>query len=155
MNTILYFSPTGVVYETQAYSKADIAQLVHDRGLQCLTSTDRQFDFWFAPSTQRCQRRANRHATELLLTSTNFTAKTVPLLRGGVVVATHDADGELDGLSWPQLDVVIARFRAMTRRDDRILSRRIQQDARRQRPSSDAPALPRPKYSSWVAMHTS
>src|SRR5436305_6363749 len=104
MNTVLYFSPNGVVYETQAYTNADIAQLVHDRGLQCLTSTDRQFDFWFATSTQRSQRRANRGATELLMATTSFTAKSVPLLHGGVVVATHDSAGELDGLSWQQLD---------------------------------------------------
>ena len=64
MNTILYFSPCGAVYETRAYTKADIAQLVHDQGLQCLTSADRQFVFWFTPSTRRCQRRANQSATD-------------------------------------------------------------------------------------------
>jgi hypothetical protein len=64
MNTVLYFSPNGVVYETRAYTKADIAQLVHDQGLQCLTSADRQFDFWFTPSTRRCQCRANQSATD-------------------------------------------------------------------------------------------
>ena len=132
MNTVLYFSPAGDVYETQAYTKADIAQLVHDRGLVCFTSADRQFDFWFAPSTQRCQRRANRGATELLMTTTAFTAKSVPLLRGGVVVATHDADGDLDGLSWQQLDLVAERIRSVTKRDDRRLSRRLARDARRQ-----------------------
>jgi hypothetical protein len=142
MNTILYFSPTGVVYETQAYSKTDIADLVHDRGLQCLSSTDGQFDFWFAPSTQRCQRRANRHATELLLTTTRFTAKTVPLLRGGVVVATHDADGELDGLSWQQLDLIVDSCRSITQREDRVLTRRIQRDARRERATGDTAAIP-------------
>jgi hypothetical protein len=63
MNTILYFSASGVVYETRAYSTADIDQLVHDHGLQCLTSADRQFDFWFSPSARRCQRRANQSAT--------------------------------------------------------------------------------------------
>src|SRR4029077_18869274 len=75
MNTVLYFSVSGVVYETRAYSTADIDQLVHDQGLQCFTSADRQFDFWFSPSTLRCQRRANQSATELLLATTSFTAK--------------------------------------------------------------------------------
>ena len=67
MNTVLYFSTRGVVYETRAYSKADIAELVQEQGLQSLTSSDRQFDFWFSPSMHRCQRRANQAATELLL----------------------------------------------------------------------------------------
>ena len=109
MNTVLYFSTRGVVYETRAYSKADIAELVHEQGLQCLTSSDRQFDFWFSPSMHRCQRRANQAATELLLATTDFTARSVPLLRGCVVVATHDADGDLDGLSWQQLDLLVAQ----------------------------------------------
>ncbi len=132
MNTVLYFSPNDVVYETRAYTNADIAELVHDCGLECLTSTDRQFDFWFTPSTRRCRRKVNRSATEILWATTRFTAKTVPLLRGGVVVATHDSAGELDGLSWQQLALLIQRSCALTRRDDRVLSRRITRDARRQ-----------------------
>lgn len=139
MNTVLYFHPDGVAYETRAYSKADIAQLVHDAGLQCLTSTDRQFDFWFSPSTRSC-RGANETATELLLATTNFTARTVPLLRGCVVVATHDADGELDGLSWSQQDLLVKRACALSRRDERVLRRRIARDGRAQR--HDTPVVP-------------
>jgi hypothetical protein len=62
----------------------------------------------------------------------------VPLLRGGVVVATHDSDGDLDGLSWQQLDLLIQRSRSLTERDDRVLSRRITRDARRQRRNVEA-----------------
>jgi hypothetical protein len=125
MNTVLYISPNGAVYETRAYTQADIADLVNDHGLQCLTSTDRQFDFWFTPSTRRCQRRANQTATELLLATTTFTAKTVPLLHGCVVVATHDSDGDLDGLSWQQLDLLVRNSRSLSKRDVRVLGRRI------------------------------
>lgn len=132
MNTVLYFSPNDVVYETRAYSNADIAELVDNYGLESLTSADRQFDFWFTPATQRCRRKVNLGATEILLATTRFTAKTVPLLRGGVVVATHDSAGELDGLSWQQLDLLIQNSRTLTRGDDRVLSRRITRDARRQ-----------------------
>lgn len=134
MNTVLYFSTNGPVYETRAYTTADIDQLVEDQGLQCLTSADRQFDFWFSPSTQRCQRRPNRKATELLLATSTFTAKTVPLLRGCVVVATHDEDGELDGLSWQQLDLLVSRRRALTKREERALHRRLARDERKQQP---------------------
>jgi hypothetical protein len=133
MNTVLYFSPSGAAYETRAYTKADIAQLVSHQGLQCLTSADRQFDFWFTPSTRQCQRRANRIATELLLATTSFKARTVPLLRGCVVVATHDADGDLDGLSWQQLDLLPEKRRSLTKRDERILNRRFARDDRRYR----------------------
>lgn len=139
MNTVLYFSANDVAYETRAYSKADIAELVDDYGLESLTSTDRQFDFWFTPSTRRCQRRINRRATELLLATTKFTAKTVPLLRGGVVVATHDSDGDLDGLSWQQLDLLVQRNRTLTKRDDRVLTRRIARDGHRRRRNVEAP----------------
>ena len=131
MNTVLYCSANGVVYETRAYSNADIDQLVQSQGLQCLTSADRQFDFWFSPSTRRCQRRTNTIATELLLATTSFTAKTVPLLRGCVVVATHDADGDLDGLSWQQLDLLAQKVRSLTKRDVRLLSRRLGREQHR------------------------
>lgn len=133
MNTVLYFSANGAVYETRAYTAADIDKLIEDQGLQCLTSTDRQFDFWFSPVTRGCQRRANRRATELLLATTGFTAKSVPLLRGCVVVATHDTDGDLDGLSWQQLDQLAHKSRSLTKRDERILDRRISRDDRRER----------------------
>jgi hypothetical protein len=133
MNTVLYLSAAGAAYETRAYTKADIAQLIDERGLQCLTSADRQFDFWFTSSTQRCQRRVNAAATELLLATTSFTAKTVPLLRGCVVIATHDSDGSLDGLSWQQLDLLVHHSRSLTKRDEKVLSRRILRDERRQR----------------------
>lgn len=132
MNTVLYFGLNDVVYETRAYSNADIAELVHNYGLECLTSADRQFDFWFTPSNGRCRRKVNRGATEMLLATTRFTANTVPLLRGAVVVATHDSDGDLDGLSWEQLDVLIQRSCTLTRRDDRVLGRRFARDHKHQ-----------------------
>ncbi|OBB45257.1 hypothetical protein [Mycobacterium sp. 852002-51961_SCH5331710] len=141
MNTVLYFSTNGPVYETRAYTTADIDQLVEDQGLQSLTSADRQFDFWFSPTTQRCQRRINRKATEVLLATSSFTPKTVPLLRGCVVVATHDEDGELDGLSWQQLDLLVRRRHALTRRDERVLNRRIQREERKQQRSTPTPAV--------------
>jgi len=139
MNTVLYFSANGAAYETRAYSAVDITRLVRNQGLQSLTSADRQFDFWFSPSNRGCQRRVNRNATELLLATTNLDAKTVPLLRGAVVIATHDSDGDLDGLSWQQLDLLAARSRTLTKRDDRCLSRRIQRVERQLRRTT-APA---------------
>ncbi len=144
MNTVLYFSTHGPVYETRAYTQADIDRLIHDNHLQCLTSTDRQFDFWFSPSARGCQATTNRRATELLLATTKFSAKTVPLLPGGVVVATHDEGGELDGLSWQQLDLLIRRNRALTNRELRVLQRRAERhDRRRARQAPPASVAPR------------
>ncbi|MGV0837956.1 hypothetical protein [Mycolicibacterium thermoresistibile] len=133
MNTVLYFSVNGAVYETRAYSKRDICQLVKDHGLDSLPSTDRQFDFWFSPAQGGCQRRVNRAATEFLLATTAFTAETVPLLRGAVVVATHDDDGDLEPLSWYQLDELSAQHRSLTKHDQRVLTRRIRHAQRHRR----------------------
>ena len=142
MHTVLYCSPSGVVYETNAYTKADIDQLVATQGLQCLSSADRQFDFWFATTPHKCQRNANTIATELLLATSDFTARSVPLLRGCVVIATHDADGDLDGLSWQQLDLLAAKNREVTNRQARILARRVERDTRRQRSTADRTVTP-------------
>lgn len=125
MNTVLYLSAAGAAYETRAYSPADITRLIRGHGLQSLTSADHQFDFWFSPSTRACQRRVNRNATELLLATTTLDAESVPLLHGAVVIATHDADGELDGLSWQQLELLARSSRTLTKRDDRRLNRRV------------------------------
>lgn len=144
MNTVLYFSANGAVYETRAYTQADITELVHDQRLQCLTSADRQFDFWFSPAPRGCQRRINRTATELLMATTTFTARNVPLLRGTIVVATHDADGDLDGLSWMQLELLARRNRTISARDERTINRRIARDERRLRRTHVAPAELRP-----------
>ena len=139
MNTVLYFTPDGAAYETRAYSTADLTDLIHDHGLACLTSSDQQFDFWFSPSQRGCQRRANRLATELLLATSKFSAKNVPVLRGSVVVATHDADGDLDGLSWMQQELLVAKRHSLRKRTRRALDRRIhREDARQRRVADDA-----------------
>ena len=131
MNTVLYFSLSGAIYETRAYTKTDIAELIDHHGLQSLSSADRQLDFWFSPTTGPCQQRINAAATEMLLATSDFTARTVPLLRGCVVVATHDSDGDLDGLSWQQLDSLARAGRLLSKRDERVLARRIARDERR------------------------
>jgi hypothetical protein len=132
MNTVLYFSATGTVFETNAFGKADLDQLIQSRHLQHLTSANGQFDFWFSPTTQRCQRRVNTKATELLMATSSLTAKSVPLLHGCVVVATHDHDGDLDGLSWQQLDLLEEKHGDVKARDARRLAKRVlREDSRR------------------------
>jgi hypothetical protein len=145
MNTVLYLSANGAVHETRAYTQADITQLVHNQSLQCLTSADRQFDFWFSPAPRGCQHRINRTATELLMATTTFTARSVPLLRGTIVVATHDADGDLDGLSWMQLDLLARHNRTVSAHDERIINRRIARDERLLHRARKTPVPPKPQ----------
>ena len=133
MNTVLFLSASGAIYETRAYTTADITELVNAQGLQALTSADHQFDFWFSPSAGGCQRRVNRTATELLMATTALGAGNVPLLRGAVVIASHDADGDLDGLSWEQLDQLVDRHRGLSAGKLRALCRRMNRDERQRR----------------------
>jgi hypothetical protein len=46
-------------------------------------------------------------------------------------VATHDSAGDLHGLSAQQLELLVQNSRTLTRRDDRVLGRRIKRDLRR------------------------
>lgn len=77
-------------------------------------------DFWFSPWPGPVPRDVNRPATALLLSAANFRAKTVPLLRGRVIVMTHDANGALGGLSDEQIRAIALhanRWRGPTRLD--------------------------------------
>ena len=132
MNTVLYFSPNGVVYETRAYSNADIAELVDNYGLESLTSTDRQFDFWFTPSTRRVppQSQPQRHRNAFGHNSVHCQNS---------AAAPRRSCGRHPQLSrrarWAQLAAARALIQnsfTLTRRDDRVLSRRITRDERRQ-----------------------
>lgn len=59
-----------------------------------------ELDFWFSPWPGLVPRAVNKPATELLLSaSSTLRPRTVPLLRGRVLVMTHDTDGELAGLT--------------------------------------------------------
>lgn len=108
------------LYQIELQSVADIAELLHDSRPEVLTSTDGTIDFWF-PHYQDA--RANRHATEMLLATTRFTAHDVPLLRSTIVVAGHDSTGSLASLndvqmgrllnnepSWAEIHVLDRRF---------------------------------------------
>ncbi|GAB4664303.1 hypothetical protein [Mycobacterium avium] len=66
-----------------------------------------QLDFWFSPWPGLVPRQVNKPATELLLSaSSTLRPKTVPLLRGRVLVLTHDTDGELAALTDEQIRAI-------------------------------------------------
>lgn len=63
-----------------------------------------ELDFWFSPWPGLVPREANKPATELLLSASFILRpRTVPLLRGRVLVMAHDADGEPAGLTDQQI----------------------------------------------------
>lgn len=66
-----------------------------------------ELDFWFSPWPGLVPREVNRPATELLLSaSSTLGPSTVPLLRGRVLVLTHDADGDLAELTDEQIRAI-------------------------------------------------
>lgn len=128
MNQILLASHNGSLYELKVLSEFDVADLVRVDRPEVLSSTDGTIDFWFAHNPRAA---VNCGATEMLLASTRFTAHEVPLLRGDVVVATHDADGKLAGLNDIEINKLLTTD--PSRHETRILARRFSSDRAAQR----------------------
>lgn len=63
-------------------------------------------DFWFSSWPGAVPKDVNRPATELFLPAARFRPRTVPLLRGQVMLVSHDADGGLAGLSDDQVRAI-------------------------------------------------
>lgn len=63
-------------------------------------------DFWFSSWPGPVPRDVNRPATELFLTAARLRPRTVPLLRGRVMLLSHDADGGLTGLTDDQVRAI-------------------------------------------------
>ena len=73
----------------------------------------------------------NAMATELLLSTTLFTARDVPILRGNVVITGVDATGQPAALTDLQIHALASS--ALSKREQRILARRFYRDMRSQR----------------------
>ena len=131
MFQMLHASENGNLYRVELDGLADIADLVQEDRLESLTSTDCTIDFWLTPSLHLSNRQVNRTATELLLATTRFSARSVPLLRGNIVLASHESDGSLAGLTDAQIRWLVDT--EPTRRDEWTLARRFSDDERRQR----------------------
>lgn len=134
MKTLLA-SHNEELYTVEPRCVADIADIVRDNRLQVLTSTDGTLDFWFS---HRSWLRVNRHATALLMATTRFTAHEVALLRGDVVITTHDSAGQPASLTDSQLNRLINSEPSW--REERILRRRFARDLRAQRRARAAEA---------------
>ena len=88
-------------------------------------------DFWFTFWPGPVPRDVNRPATELLLAVTEFGARTVPLLRGPVMITSHDSEGGLAALTDEQITQVA--LHANRWRGRMALEWRYAVDARAQR----------------------
>ena len=82
-NQRLYFPRLGSI--------TDIANLVCEHRIDTITSTDRQIVFWF--TVHHPTRIVNRPAVEMLIATTGFSARDVPLIRGNVVITGSSGDG--------------------------------------------------------------
>lgn len=131
----IHASHNGRLYRVELQGTGDVADLVREHRLE--TVTTRAGDvFWFTPATHSSHTQVNRRATELLLATTTFTARQVPLLRGNVVITGIDTHGDPTGLADPQL-----HYLASVEPDARelwVLSRRYTRDHRTQRRATRA-----------------
>lgn len=132
----LYASQNGDLYRIELDGVGDIVDLVDEHNLASLTSTDCTIDFWSAASLNPKHQSVNRTATELLLATTKFDARTVPLLRGNVVLASHDGDGSVAGLTDIQVRWLVNS--EPSRRDEWTLGRRFSRDERRRRRAANS-----------------
>jgi hypothetical protein len=128
MIATLLASHNEELYKAELCGVPDIADLVRAERPKVLSSTDNTIDFWFSHGPHL---RVNRHATGLLLASTRFTAREVPLLRGAVVIAAHDSAGDPASLTDSQMSRLINSEPSW--REDRVLRRRFSRDLRAQR----------------------
>jgi hypothetical protein len=105
-----YLHPAGLGL-VEVTSQDDIAGYLSAGRVESLSTTSSfgHLDFWFHPVGLMSQ-NVNRPATELLLGATQLTARTVPLLRGRVVLTSHDANGELAGLTRQQVSQVASHL---------------------------------------------
>lgn len=133
--TTLHASHNGLFYRTLLHDLLDVAELVREspRRLESATTANGSLIMWFS---QRSRSLVNKHATELLLATTTFTARQVPLLHGNVVITGHDGQGHLDTLTEEQIQHLVNYEPGSMQA--RILSRRVARDHRRRRAAFDA-----------------
>ncbi|WAJ47954.1 hypothetical protein OK015_28805 (plasmid) [Mycobacterium sp. Aquia_216] len=126
--TYQYLHPEGLAV-VQAACEDDIAAFLSAGRVESLSTRSifGHLDFWFG-SVELMSQTVNRPATELLLAATELTARTVPLLRGRVVLTSHDVYGGLAGLTRQQMSR-IASYQARGR-DQWVLGWRYGLDGR-------------------------
>jgi hypothetical protein len=128
--TTLHASHNGEFYCTVLHDLLDVAELIRQspRRLESATTAHGSLIMWFDP---RSRSLVNKHATELLLATTTFSARQVPLLHGDVVITGRDAQGRPDSLTEEQIQHLVNYEPGITQA--RTLSRRVARAHRRRR----------------------
>ncbi len=131
---VMEINLSGSQFIAAVTSREDIAERVRENHIESLTGSAGDLIFWFTP---RDLYAVNRAATQILWAYTDFDARSVPLLRGNVVVTGRDREsGEPIALSAAQRDEIWAV--GPTGRQRRILGRRCVRASRRQRREAKA-----------------
>lgn len=120
------------LYAVTINSEADIADLIREEHLETLCAADHRLDFWITPSL-RATRCINAPATKILFATTTFGARSAPLLRGDVLVATHDRHGRLCGLTEEQITWLAGLQYALPHWVAAVIDRRIRRTQRADR----------------------
>jgi hypothetical protein len=123
MRHTLHVRTDGELCEVAVDEVLDVAVIAGGPYLETLTIRDTAIVFWFSPALHRV---VNPMATELLLATTRFAARTVPLLRGDIVITSHDIAGNVLGLTEPQIGWLL--HHPPNFRQKRILGRRFARD---------------------------
>ena len=99
-----------------------------------------RLDFWFSRWPGQDPRAVNRPATELFMYTAKLRPSTVPLLRGRVMIVSHDADGGLAGLTNDQIHAIALHangWRGPIRLEWRYAADAHAQRRRRKKPQPD------------------
>ncbi|MFN6547947.1 hypothetical protein [Mycolicibacterium nivoides] len=117
----LHASTNKCLYKARIHGVADIEDTIRAQRLETITSPGGSLVFWFSP--YRTIQVLNHVGVEMLLAASDFTARDVPLLYGGVVVSGRDAAGRLASLTDEQMRWLINVEPGC--REDWVLSRRF------------------------------
>lgn len=119
MHQALLASHNQCVYTFGFEGRNEVANWVRERDIEALTSSCGRFDFWTSPLL-RCGRLQpiNRPAIRMLMGVTGFTGADVPILRGAIVITSHDAAGEITGLTPEHIDQLVDMGCRLNRRRD-------------------------------------
>lgn len=123
-------SHTGDLYLVDLDPPIGIIELVRDTHLESCSALN-GITFWFTRSTSRAFRLHHALATELLLASTRFTAREVPIMRGNIAITSRDETGQPAALNPHQIDLLT--HYVLRERDKRVLGRRFNRDIATQR----------------------
>lgn len=132
----LFASHNEKVYRLTVGSVDDIADAIRGEYLETIPAGP--FDFWLTPSLHPGHRKLNHAATKILLGASTFTGRSVPLMRGRVVVTARDQWGHLRSLTDEEITWLADFVYGLPHLADWVVERRLERAGRRDRRRSRA-----------------